>query len=276
MKTLTKEEIKELIKAHERGEIVADLSNQNLTCIDLNGVNLAGVNLSGADLSWGDFIGANLSGANLSRANLSRANISGADLTGADLTEAIIKDAKLIFANLRNAVLKTANFTWANLTRAQIKNADLSNAKLVLTDLCGANLLGANLSGALIDSVNINAETILKDVNTENAKIIGDLLTEIKAWDKISNKEINKKEKKEQQILKEFDRSFFKKMDYMEKDRPKVHAIVLEDFYYLKEADQGATSFNMSLPYFRRRMVSVKYMQFLEKHKRGLKEMPII
>jgi len=48
----------------------------------------------------------------------------------------------------------------------------------------------------------------------------------------------------------------------------------LEDLSYLKDADQGATSFNMSLPKFRG--VSVKYMRFLEKHKRGLKEMPFI
>jgi len=73
--------------------------------------------------------------------------------------------------------------------------------------------------------------------------------------------------KEEREFLADFAKKF------PENTSKSEQIVALEDLEYLKHADQGSTSFNMSLPYFRRRMLSVKYMRFLEKHKRKLKKM---
>jgi len=91
---------------------------------DLSDADLTGVNLAYANLS-----GANLSGANLAGVQLSQSNLTGADLSGADLTG----------AKLYMALLSGANFTNARLTEARLYNAVLGKA----------NLSGADLSGAL-------------------------------------------------------------------------------------------------------------------------------
>jgi uncharacterized protein YjbI with pentapeptide repeats len=52
---------------------------------DLSDADMSGVNLSAADLSGADMSGVNLRDANLSGADLSGANLSDADLSGAAL-----------------------------------------------------------------------------------------------------------------------------------------------------------------------------------------------
>ena len=137
MKTLTKEELNDILKKHklwliDEGGERADLSNANLRGADLSNADLSNANLRGADLS-----DANLRGADLRGADLSNANLRGADLSDADLSNAYLSDA--------------------NLSNAYLYNADLSNAYLYNADLSNANLRGADLSDAdLSDAKNVN------------------------------------------------------------------------------------------------------------------------
>ena len=79
MKTYTKSELKQILKAHQEW-----LNGDGGSRASLSRASLSRANLSGADLSRADLSGANLSWANLSRANLSRANLSRADLSRAE------------------------------------------------------------------------------------------------------------------------------------------------------------------------------------------------
>ena len=93
MKTLTKEELNDILKKHklwliDEGGERADLSN----------ADLSDANLSNADLRYAD----------LSDANLSDANLSDANLRGADLSDAYLYNAYLYNTNLSNA--KNVNY----------------------------------------------------------------------------------------------------------------------------------------------------------------------
>ena len=98
MKTITKEELQEILEAHklwidsgEQEGCRADLSKVDLSRVDLSWTNLREIDLSGADLSWTDLTGADLTGANLSGAYLQEANLQGAYLSKTDLRVATAK-----------------------------------------------------------------------------------------------------------------------------------------------------------------------------------------
>ena len=78
---MTKKELREIIKSHEKW-----LNNDNGERADLSGANLRYADLRGANLRYADLSDADLRGANLSGADLSGANLSDADLLCADLS----------------------------------------------------------------------------------------------------------------------------------------------------------------------------------------------
>lgn len=124
MRTMTREELQNIIKTHEKwlnsnggsGER-ANLYDVDLSNADLHSINLYCTNLSRADLRNANLSGANLSGANLNRANLSNANLSNANLSGADLRNATLSNANLNGANLNGANLNRANLSGACLSK---------------------------------------------------------------------------------------------------------------------------------------------------------------
>ena len=140
MKKYTKEELKQILLAHE--EWLKSDGGKGARA-NLSGAGLYRANLSGANLS-----GANLSGANLYRANLSWANLSGANLSGTDLYR----------ANLYGADLSWANLSGANLYGAGLSGASLSGANLSGTDLYRANLSGAKNAARLLAKMSIVAD----------------------------------------------------------------------------------------------------------------------
>ena len=93
---------------------------------DLSDANLTGINLAYADLSDANLSGANLAGVQLGQANLSGANLSGADLTG----------AKLYMTNLSSANLAGARLFEAKPYKALLDGADLSGAVWVDGKTC--------------------------------------------------------------------------------------------------------------------------------------------
>ena len=140
---MTKEELQDIIKSHEKWLNCGDGKRAVLCDVDLSNINLNHSDLRGADLSGANLIGANLSDANLSGADLCCANLSDANLSGANLN-----DANLCYANLSRANLCCANLSSAYLIGASLSGANLSRANLSRANLNGANLCCANLSRA--------------------------------------------------------------------------------------------------------------------------------
>src|SRR5215218_538290 len=113
----------------------ADLSNAlllnaNLIVADLSGAGLSNALLDNADLV-ADLSNADLSGASLLGADLREANLLGADLRDANLLGADLRDANLIGADLSRADLSEANLNGADLENANLSGADgITNAEL--------------------------------------------------------------------------------------------------------------------------------------------------
>ena len=103
---MTKEELQDIIKSHEKWLNCGDGKRAVLCDVDLSNINLNHSDLRGADLSGANLIGANLSDANLSGADLYCANLSDANLSGANLNDANLCCANLSRANLRCASLR--------------------------------------------------------------------------------------------------------------------------------------------------------------------------
>jgi hypothetical protein len=108
-----------------------------------------------AILSDADLSNANLSNADLSNANLSDADLSNANLSNANLYDANLSDADLSNANLSDADLSGADLSGANLSGADLSGANLSDADLSDANLSGADLSGADLSGATVSFGNV-------------------------------------------------------------------------------------------------------------------------
>jgi uncharacterized protein YjbI with pentapeptide repeats len=142
----------------------ADLSN-----CDLSGMQMAGVNLYDADLS-----GANLSGANLSGANLGGADLTGANLTGAILDNADLFTSTLIGATFNNASLLNTNLEDAYAPGGSFINADLRGANLYFATLSDADLSGANLSDSWLSIYTLEG-SILHNADFSGSVISGDM-----------------------------------------------------------------------------------------------------
>jgi uncharacterized protein YjbI with pentapeptide repeats len=76
---------------------------------ELSDVDLSGVDLKGADFSYAELSEANLSNANLRGCDLSFANLSQANLQNADLRGALLFSTDLRQANLQGAKLEKAD-----------------------------------------------------------------------------------------------------------------------------------------------------------------------
>ena len=120
----------------------ADLSGADLSNALLLNANLIVADLSGADLSNALLDNADLV-AHLTNADLSDASLIGADLRDANLFGADLRDANLISADLSRADLSEANLSEANLENANLSGAEgITNAELEqqAVSLVGADL----------------------------------------------------------------------------------------------------------------------------------------
>ena len=145
--------LKEVLEIHknwsedsENGE-KADLSYEDLSDVDLSNLDLRLANLEGTILSY-----AKLKNVDLSYANLSYANLINANLRGTNLSYANLSYANLINTNLRGAYLRGVDLNYANLSYANLRGTDLTGADLTYVILTGANLIGANLTDVKYDN----------------------------------------------------------------------------------------------------------------------------
>lgn len=123
---ITQEKLKEIIASHgkwlrnEDGGEKADLSNVDLSCINLCYTNLREVNLTCTNLCGASFHAANLSNADLRFTDLRCADLSFADLRCANLRGANLSDTKFCGANLSGTKL---NKTYYQIVRIGSRNA---------------------------------------------------------------------------------------------------------------------------------------------------------
>jgi uncharacterized protein YjbI with pentapeptide repeats len=98
MRTISKDELKEILEKHRKWLYKEEGGEQ--------------ADLSHADLSHADLQNADLSAAKLQNADLSCANLSYANLNYADLQNAVLQDANLQDVNFYIINLKDAKRTW--------------------------------------------------------------------------------------------------------------------------------------------------------------------
>jgi uncharacterized protein YjbI with pentapeptide repeats len=123
----------------ENPNIVPRLSDS-----DLSDAELSGINLWGADIGHAKLVGTNLSGASLLGANFSSARLLSTDL----------RHANLGIAYLASATLRKARLADANLTGADLFQADFRNAELVGTDFAGAMMNATDLTQTDLSAAN--------------------------------------------------------------------------------------------------------------------------
>jgi uncharacterized protein YjbI with pentapeptide repeats len=129
-------------------DIRPDLSEADLSRINLSYIHLDGADLHKANLSETSLVLSKLKRADLRFANLERAILHGASGTEANLKLAKLNDAEFIMAKLGDADLSGATLIGAKLMQADLHKADLSATLLGSADLSRADLRSANLSEA--------------------------------------------------------------------------------------------------------------------------------
>lgn len=142
---------------------------------DLSNTNLSNINLAGSYLYPVNFSNTDLSHANLQHTKLLDVNLGGANLSHADLRGAVIS------GNLNDVDLTMARLDKCNLAECNLQGANLKRAKLKETDFTGADLQNANLSKAHFDGTILNRVKLqgvdFKDVALTNAYVTGIALT---------------------------------------------------------------------------------------------------
>ena len=93
----------------ENRDIRPDLSEANLTGVDLSGANLSNADLNAAFLSGANLSGANLNNVDLRAAALLETNLTGADLTGCRIYGVSAWDLKVEGAKQQNLVITPEN-----------------------------------------------------------------------------------------------------------------------------------------------------------------------
>lgn len=151
-KTITKKELKERLKKHEKWLTYEEGGER----LDLSGYDLRNVNFSCTKLIRAIFRNADLTNVNFCNANLRNANLEGANLEGADFYNANLDGADLSNANASGAEFYIAKLSCASFYNANLRYSDLNNADLSNANLINAYLDGANLDGANLDSTNLS------------------------------------------------------------------------------------------------------------------------
>lgn len=143
------------------------LSEQDLTCADLNELDLSGMDLRGAWLEGAELAKANLSGALLERAVLAKADLSEAVLYRTVLRHTNLGRTRLLFTELRDcdlgeAILAHANLRAASFTGCDLRQVDLSEAWFEQTRFQACNLEDVTLIKVSLNGVEFTESRLTK------------------------------------------------------------------------------------------------------------------
>ena len=147
-----------------------DLSNVNLTGVDLQDTSLKGKDLSGANLSYVDLSEHDLSGANLSDTFLLRTDLSGIDLRTIPLTDADFRYSNLSGTKLPDSLLVNNHFEHATLSNIDFAGKNLSGSRFNQIKLDGSDMQDTNLTGSIFVQVDF---TKIKNKSLAGSNLTG-------------------------------------------------------------------------------------------------------
>lgn len=156
----------------------ADLSTQDLICINLSGANLRGTNFEGAKLQYARFQDADLSEANFENADLKDTTFAGCRLhqtcfLAADLTRADFRGADARQAWFGSALLRGADFRGVCLRGATLGAADLRDADFTQADLTNVNMVYSRLGGTTFGDVDLRTVEGLESIDHRGRSTLG-------------------------------------------------------------------------------------------------------
>lgn len=144
----------------------ANLHGADLSDLDLSGLNLSDANLHGAKL-----VRANLSGSNLSRANLSGADLSFSNMTGADLWKANASGACFCGADVSKSRLHRINLSGSCVEGSlglDLETKPLTQADL---DLSGSVIGGKKIMTQVDQGVSTRVGPQLDEANLKDLSL---------------------------------------------------------------------------------------------------------
>lgn len=153
----------------------ADLSNCDLSGLNMEGVDLSNANLSGANLDDASLFTSNLVAANFDNASLRNTNLEDGYAPGGSFVNADLRGANLYFAFFRGGNLTGANFSNTGLGTVDFESAILQNALFTGSSLFGVDMRNSDLRGADLSSTTLwyvsmnNAD--LRDANLLGARL---------------------------------------------------------------------------------------------------------
>lgn len=135
--------------------INTDLSNFNLSGVDLRGAHFSQVTFNNTNLA-----GAKLDGAWLHSCTLTNSNLTEADFNDGKAESTTFTQCDLSRIGLERTELPRCVFTETNLTGANLVNANINSTKLLNCDLTNASLVGSwmndltSFDGSILQGVN--------------------------------------------------------------------------------------------------------------------------
>jgi uncharacterized protein YjbI with pentapeptide repeats len=142
--------------------IESDLSNFDMSFLDLSGVTIIDANLTNTSFRGSEFVFSDLSGSDLSTSDM-----TGVTLLASDLSFTSIPNAQFSQINAKHVTLDNANLTGADLSFADFVGARFVNADLTGANLTGTKLQFANFTGAILDGVDLRClDSLICDEET--------------------------------------------------------------------------------------------------------------
>lgn len=155
LRYLTKEEFLCMLENHEhyikQDSYGWEVSNPDMSYLNLNGVIIRGVDLTDCDANDTQF----------KCSNCHRTIFIGGNCERCDFTDAVMTKALLDFGWFRKAVFKSADLKGVKARKANFEKADFTNADLRWsecnnTTFAGARLKGADLSMSMLDNADFS------------------------------------------------------------------------------------------------------------------------
>ena len=129
------------------------------------------------------------SGLELSDIDLSGINLSGSDFSGTTLNNIDFSNAVLEGCNFNHATITATDFTSANLSNSWFHSTRLNAADLTSTDFSGSELVSSILAGCTYQSTNFNSAIIeITEFShdgyssMDEVSFVGTRLTEVDFW----------------------------------------------------------------------------------------------
>jgi len=135
--------------------VVPDLSDADLSDLEIGGIDLRYANLQRTNLSESDLNGGLFDYADLTESKLNFCDLTGASFESAKMHLSCLMGIRATYANFRNAQLSQAFLAGAILTEADLSGSDLSGAFLAGVQFVRSKLQGANISGCNVYGISV-------------------------------------------------------------------------------------------------------------------------